>query len=71
MAETIHNQVVAGLLATPRDQWPAIAEEADVPLPTLAKIAYRQIEEPGVNKAERILRTLIARRSLIQTREAA
>lgn len=71
MTESIHDQVVAGLLATPRDQWQAIADAADVALPTLAKIAYRQIDEPGVNKAERILRVLIARRPLVNSQSAA
>ena len=63
MAETLHDALVAQLLALPRGEWPAVAVEADVPLPTLTKIAYRQISEPGLNKAERLLRVLGARRA--------
>lgn len=64
MADSLHDTLVHQLLETPRDQWPAIAAEADVPLPTVAKIAYRQIAEPGLNKAERLLRVLGARRAV-------
>jgi hypothetical protein len=59
--------VVDRLLALPRDQWPALAMRADVPLPTIAKIAYRQIKEPGVNKIERLHLAL----SVAQSQEAA
>lgn len=70
MSESLHETLVAELLALPRSEWPAIALEADVPLPTLTKIAYRQIGEPGLNKAERILRALGARKA-ISVRPAA
>ena len=64
MAESLHDSLVTQLLEIPRDEWPAIAAAADVPLPTMAKIAYRQIAEPGLNKAERLLRVIGARKAL-------
>jgi hypothetical protein len=63
MAASLHDELVAQLLEIPRDEWPALALEADVRLPTMAKIAYRQIAEPGLNKAERLLRVLGARKA--------
>ena len=61
--ETLHEKLVAQLLELPREEWPAVADAAKVPLPTLTKIAYRQIVEPGLNKSERLLRVLGARRA--------
>ena len=70
MAESLHDSLVTQLLEIPRNEWPAIAVEACVPLPTMAKIAYRQIAEPGLNKAERLLRVIGARKAA-SVREAA
>lgn len=54
MDHVLYETVVAQLLDSPRKKWPAIAIAAAVPLPTLTKIAYKQIDEPGVHKIERL-----------------
>jgi glucose-6-phosphate dehydrogenase assembly protein OpcA len=37
-----------------RGQWPAIARASGVPYDTITKIAQRQIEDPKVNKVQRL-----------------
>jgi transcriptional regulator with XRE-family HTH domain len=47
MSIDLYTYVKRQLLATPRDQWPAIAKAANIGNSTLQKYAYGVIKSPG------------------------
>lgn len=47
-------QFVLGRLQQSKGHWPAVAEGSGVSLRTIAKIARKEIEDPGVSHVEKL-----------------
>lgn len=56
MELSLHEFVIQRLLATPRARWPEIAGECGISFHTVKKIAYRDIDDPGVSHIEKLAR---------------
>lgn len=54
-AQSLHEVVVTKLQAA-KGTWPSIAEESDVSLRTIQKIASGEISDPGVSHIEKLLK---------------
>lgn len=55
---SLHETVVLGLLKLPRNEWPLIAEAADVPLATIQKVAHGHTKNPRIQTVEKLAAVL-------------
>lgn len=56
MAEQSLHEFVVAKLQEAKGTWPSIADEADMSLRTIQKIANGEIEDPGVSHIEKLAR---------------